>query len=134
MQQSACLCDRVHAWWLTQPFGTETVLQVIENTISVTRLDVIMCPKSLHNIQVRDIRVCKHVIAVCNENKLQHYATACRNHKSADEKLGLFRFYKFLCIFSANTLQPVQKSPFNRTATRFECSWQTVAYLSHVRH
>ena len=39
------------------------------------------------------------MIAVYSENKLQHYATAYRNHKNADEKLGLFRFYKFLCIF-----------------------------------
>ena len=28
-------------------------------------------------------------------NKLQHYATAYRNHKSAGEKLGFFRFCKF---------------------------------------
>ena len=40
-------------------------------------------------------RVCNHMIAVYSENKLQHYATAYRNHKSAGEKLGLFRF----CIF-----------------------------------
>ena len=34
-------------------------------------------------------RVCKHVIAVYSENKLQHYATAYRNRKSAGEKLFL---------------------------------------------
>ena len=34
-------------------------------------------------------RVCNHVIAVYSENKLQHYATAYRNHKSAGEKLCL---------------------------------------------
>ena len=46
------------------------------------------------------IKVCNHVIVVYSENKLQHYATAYRNHKSADEKLGLFRFCKFfLCTF-----------------------------------
>ena len=44
-------------------------------------------------------RVCNHVIAVYSENKLQHYATAYRNHKSADEKLGLFRFCKFFMYF-----------------------------------
>ena len=44
-------------------------------------------------------KVCNHVIAVYNEKKLQHYATAYRNHKSAGEKLGLFRFCKFLRIF-----------------------------------
>ena len=41
-----------------------------------------------------EIRVCNHVIAVYSENKLQHYATAYRNHKSAGEKCGLFRFLK----------------------------------------
>ena len=44
-------------------------------------------------------RVCNHVIAVYSENKLQHYATAYRNHKSAGEKLGLFRFCKFFMYF-----------------------------------
>ena len=34
-------------------------------------------------------RVCNHVIAVYSENKLQHYATAYRNHKSAGEMLCL---------------------------------------------
>ena len=34
-------------------------------------------------------RVCNHVIAVYSENKLQHYATAFRNHKSAGEKFYL---------------------------------------------
>ena len=81
-------------------------------------------------------KVCNHVIAVYSENKLQHYATVYRNHKNADEKLGLFRFCKFFMFFffSANTLQPVQKSRFNWTATRLECSWQAVAYISHVWH
>ena len=46
------------------------------------------------------MRVCNHVIAVYSENKLQHYATAYRNHKSAGEKLGLFRFCKFLAHLS----------------------------------
>ena len=36
-------------------------------------------------------RVCNHVIAVYSENKLQHYATAYRNHKSAGEKLCLVK-------------------------------------------
>ena len=58
--------------------------------------------------------------------KEQHYTTAYRNHKSAGEKLCLFRFFKcfffffffffvvvIFRIFSANTLQPVQKSLFN---------------------
>ena len=44
-------------------------------------------------------KVCNHVIAVYRENKLQHYATAYRNHKSADEKLGLFRFSKFFMYY-----------------------------------
>ena len=35
------------------------------------------------------IMVCNHVIAVYSENKLQHNATAYRNHKSAGEKLCL---------------------------------------------
>ena len=35
------------------------------------------------------VRVCNHVIAVYSENKLQHYATAYRNYKSAGEKLCL---------------------------------------------
>ena len=79
------------------------------------------------------IRVCNHVIAVYSENNLQHYATAYRNHKSAGEKLGIFRFCKFfLCIFSKNTLQPVQKSLFNWIATRLECSWQAVAYICRI--
>ena len=43
-------------------------------------------------------RVCNHVIAVYSENKLQHYATAYRNHKSAGEKLGLFRFCNFFYV------------------------------------
>ena len=34
-------------------------------------------------------KVCNHVIAVYSENKLQDYATAYRNHKSAGEKLCL---------------------------------------------
>ena len=53
-------------------------------------------PNSQMNVLVRvsrrkvgDHRVCNHVIAVYSENKLQHYATAYRNHKSADEKLCL---------------------------------------------
>ena len=37
-----------------------------------------------------------------------------------------------LCIFSANTLQPVQKSLCNWIATRLECSWQAAVYISHV--
>ena len=44
-------------------------------------------------------KVCNHVIAVYSKNKLQHYATAYRNHKRAGEKLGLFRFCKFLMYF-----------------------------------
>ena len=44
-------------------------------------------------------RVCNHVIAVYSENKLQHYATAYKNHKSAGEKLSLFRFCNFLMYF-----------------------------------
>ena len=44
-------------------------------------------------------KVCNHVIAVYSENKLQHYATAYRNHKNADEKLGLFRLCKFFYVF-----------------------------------
>ena len=79
-------------------------------------------------------RVWYHVIAVYSEKKLQHYTTAYRNHRSAGEKLGLFRFFKFFMYFSANTLQPVQKSLFNWTATQLECSWQAVAYISHVEH
>ena len=47
--------------------------------------------KMKHN----NTKVCNHVLAVYNKNKLQHYATAYRNHKSAGEKLGLFRFCKF---------------------------------------
>ena len=43
--------------------------------------------------------VCNHVITMNNENKLQHYATAYRNHKSAGEKLGLFRFCKCFYVF-----------------------------------
>ena len=35
-------------------------------------------------------KVINHVIAVCSENKLQHYAAAYRNHKGSGEK-GLFR-------------------------------------------
>ena len=31
-------------------------------------------------------RVCNQVVAVYSENKLQHYAIAYRNHKSAGEK------------------------------------------------
>ena len=54
-----------------------------------------------------------HVIAVYSENKLQHYASAYRNPKSSSKKLGLFKFCTFLRKFSANTLQPVQKSLFN---------------------
>ena len=80
------------------------------------------------------IKVCNHVIAVYSENKLQHYATVYRNHKSADEKLGLSDFVSFLRICSANTLQPVQMSIFNWTATRLECSRQAVAYISHIWH
>ena len=34
-------------------------------------------------------RVCNRVIDVYSENKLQHYATAYRNHKGAGEKLCL---------------------------------------------
>ena len=45
------------------------------------------------------IIVCNHVITVYSENKLQHYATAYRNHKSAGEKLGLFRFCKVFLVF-----------------------------------
>ena len=45
------------------------------------------------------IKVCNNVIAVYSENKLQHYATAYRNHKSAGENLGLFRFCKFFMYF-----------------------------------
>ena len=45
------------------------------------------------------IKVCNHAIAVYSENKLQHYATAYRNHTSAGEKLGLFRFCKFFYVF-----------------------------------
>ena len=76
-------------------------------------------------------KVCNHVIAVYREEKLQHYTTAYRNHKSADEKLGIFRFCKFFIyiFFSAYTLQPVQKSLFNWIATRLDCSWQAVAYV-----
>ena len=44
-------------------------------------------------------KVGNHVIAVYSENKLQHYATAYRNHKSVGEKLGLFRFCKFFTYF-----------------------------------
>ena len=43
-------------------------------------------------------------------------------------------FISCLRIFSANTLQPVQKSLFNWPATRLECSWQAVAGISHVWH
>ena len=39
------------------------------------------------------------VITVYSENKLQHYATAYRYHKSAGEKLGLFRVCKFVMYF-----------------------------------
>ena len=38
-------------------------------------------------------------MAVYSENKLQHYAVANRNHKSAGEQLGLFRFCKFFTYF-----------------------------------
>ena len=44
-------------------------------------------------------RVCNHVIAMYSENKLQHYATAYRNHKCAGEKLGLFRFCKSFFMY-----------------------------------
>ena len=40
-------------------------------------------------IYTKSNMVCNHVIAVYSENKLQHYATAYRNHKSAGEKLCL---------------------------------------------
>ena len=42
-----------------------------------------------HILPLPVTRVCNHVIAVYSENKLQHYATAYRNHKSAGEKLCL---------------------------------------------
>ena len=63
-----------------------------------------VCIKCLFRIQyecviLSSIRVCNDVIAVYSENKLQHYATAYRNHKSAGEKLGLFRFCKFFIYF-----------------------------------
>ena len=45
------------------------------------------------------LKVCNHVIAVYSDNKHQYYATAYRNHKSACEKLGLFKFCKILRIF-----------------------------------
>ena len=57
-------------------------------------------------------RVCKHVIAVYSENKLQHYATAYRNHKSAGEKLGLFRF----CTFFTYFFQQIQATPAMSTS------------------
>ena len=41
-------------------------------------------------------KVGNHMIAMY---KLQHYATAYRNHKSVGEKLGLFRFCKFFTYF-----------------------------------
>ena len=44
---------------------------------------------------VSTLKICNHAIAVYSENKLQHYATAYRNHKSADEKLGLFSFFTY---------------------------------------
>ena len=43
-------------------------------------------------------KVCNHVTAVYNENKLQHYATVYRNHTSAGEKLGLFRLCKLFYV------------------------------------
>ena len=49
----------------------------------------IKCLFILGKHQLCYLRVCNHVIAVYSENKLQHYATAYRNHKSADEKLCL---------------------------------------------
>ena len=39
------------------------------------------------------------MIAVYSENKLQHYATAYKNHKSAGEKLAVFRFFKLFTYF-----------------------------------
>ena len=58
-------------------------------------------------LAVRGVRV-KHVMydqgmqssdSCVQEDKLQHYATAYRNHKNAGEKLGLFRFCKFFMYF-----------------------------------
>ena len=48
-------------------------------------LDTINMSGTIHT----DTRVCNHVIAVYSGNKLQQYATAYRNHKSAGEKLCL---------------------------------------------
>ena len=57
-------------------------------------------------------KVYEHVIAVYSENKLQHYATACRNHKGAGEKLGLFRFCQFLCIFICKYIKACSEITF----------------------
>ena len=43
------------------------------------------------------IRVCNHVIAVYSENKLQHYATAYRNHKNAGEE-SVCKLFKHFCF------------------------------------
>ena len=51
------------------------------------------------------------MIAVYSKNKLQHYATAYRNHKSAGEKLDLSRF-KFLCIFFSKYITVCSKITF----------------------
>ena len=50
--------------------------------------------------EVLFVGVYNHVIAVYSGKKLQHYATAYRNHKSAGETLGLPDFVSFLRIFS----------------------------------
>ena len=57
-------------------------------------------------------RVWNHVIAVYSEYKLQHYATAYRNNKSASEKLGLFRFCKFFMYFFSEDIAACSEITF----------------------
>ena len=82
-------------------------LQLFNNTVDHFK-DVFLLQISRPHVAVT--KVCNRLIAAYTGNKLQHYATAYKNHRSAGGKWGLFIFYKFFRTFSANTLQPVQKS------------------------
>ena len=57
-------------------------------------------------------KVCNHVIAVYSENKLKHYTTVYRNHKSAGEKLGLFIFCKFFMYFVSKYISACSEITF----------------------
>ena len=56
---------------------------------SISKISCVTLSVKYLSLEVTIPRVCNHVIAVYSENKLQHYATAYRNHKSAGEKLCL---------------------------------------------